>query len=147
MLLSASNPVFTIYAISCLVLVAHLLFLWGWSGVVRSKTKTAVNPEDAEKFGATLVPADPPEVARVMRVYENALSICVPFFIVALLVTALDGGRLFAEITFGTFVGVRLLYAVVYLRGAQPWRTLLYTVSAIVLVVMLGDAVYLLLRR
>ena len=147
MLLSASNPVFVVYAISCLVLVVHLLFLWAWSGVVRGQTKTAVNPEDAAQFGATLGPTNPPEVERVMRVYENALSICLPFFVVALLFTALGGGLRFAEIAFGLFVATRLIYAVLYLRGVQPWRTISYTASAIALLVLLAGVVHLLLRR
>ena len=62
-----NNPAFLVYAITCLVLCANLLFLWAYSGVTRAKTKTAMNEEDAARFGASLTEIDPPQVARVLR--------------------------------------------------------------------------------
>jgi hypothetical protein len=56
---SLNNPTFVVYAISCLVLCLNLLALWGYSGAVRGKTKTAINKEDSEKFGAALKDLEP----------------------------------------------------------------------------------------
>ena len=50
-----SNPSFVAYAISCLILCLNLLFLWGYSGTSRARTKTAMNAEDALRFGAVLI--------------------------------------------------------------------------------------------
>jgi hypothetical protein len=38
-----SNSTFLAYAITSLVLCGNLLFLWGYSGAARGKTKTAMN--------------------------------------------------------------------------------------------------------
>jgi hypothetical protein len=48
------------------------LSLWGYSGAVRAKTKTAINKEDAAMQSARLAETDPPEVARVLRAHSNA---------------------------------------------------------------------------
>ena len=64
-----SHPAFAVYALTCIILIANLLFLWGYSGAVRGKTKTAINHEDSDAFKAKLVDADPPEVARVLRAF------------------------------------------------------------------------------
>ena len=72
-----ANPSFTIYAISALVLCANLLFLWGYSGATRAKTKTAINEEDAAKFGASLAPTDPPAVARVLGAHSNVRPVSI----------------------------------------------------------------------
>ena len=37
-----NNSTFLVYAITCLVLCVNLLFLWGYSGAARGKTKTAM---------------------------------------------------------------------------------------------------------
>jgi prostaglandin-E synthase 1 len=147
MLLSSGNPVFTVYVISTLVLVLHLLFLWIWSGKVRSQLRVVLNTEDAKRAGTTLGDAEPPEIARIVRVYNNAAAATYAFLIIALVFVAMGGGMLFAEITFGLFVAARLLYAVVYLAGVQPWRSIFYTTGLLTTVALMGEIVHLLSRR
>ncbi len=67
-----SNPTFMVYAVACVVLCLNLVGLWGYSGAVRAKTKTAINKEDAAMQSARLAETDPPEVARVLRAHSNA---------------------------------------------------------------------------
>lgn len=147
MLLATSNPVFVVYTITTLVLVAHLLFLWNYSGIVRGKVRITPNAEDAKRWGSTLGELEPPEIARVVRVYQNASAATYAFLLVALVFVALGGGLRFAEITFGIFVGARLIYSVVYLAGAQPWRTVFFTIGLGATLTIMGQIVHLLVHR
>jgi uncharacterized MAPEG superfamily protein len=137
-----TSPSFLPFAISSIVLALNLLFLWGWSGAVRGKTKTAMNPEDSERFGATLVADHPPEVARVLRAHSNAVANIVPFLMLALLYVLIGGTARFAWIVFGIFVGARILHSIVYLNAKQPWRTLMFVVGGVATLVLLGDIIY-----
>lgn len=86
-----NNSTFLAYAITCLVLCGNLLFLWGYSGAARAKTKTAMNEEDAIRFSASLAEIDPPKVARVLRAHSNAEASIYPFLFLGL-VFVLAGG-------------------------------------------------------
>src|SRR3954465_9391109 len=134
-----ANPLFTYYVLTALVLVALLLFLWSYSGVVRGRTKTAVNPEDGRRFGAELVAHDPPEVARVLRAHRNAEANIYPFLFLGLLYVLAGGEAGPAKIFFGLFTAFRLLHSVVYLAGKQPWRTITFVLGGLTTVGLLGD--------
>jgi len=144
MLLAASNPTFVLYALTTVALVLLLLVLWAYSGFVRGKTGTAMNPEDGRRFGADVVAHDPPEVARVLRAHANAQASIVPFLLLGLLFVALGGGARTGAALFGTFVAARLAHAVVYLAGKQPWRTLCFIAGGVATGVLLVDTLRLL---
>jgi prostaglandin-E synthase 1 len=126
-----SNPAFVAYAVVALVLCANLLFLWGYSGAVRGKTKTAMNREDAARFGAALRETDPPEVARVLRAHANAQAAITPFLFLGLVFVLAGGSAGVARILFGIFVVARLLHSVVYLAEKQPWRTIFFILGGL----------------
>jgi prostaglandin-E synthase 1 len=141
-----SNPAFVIYAIACVVLTINVLALWGYSGAVRSKTKIAINKEDAERFGAVLEHVDPPEVARVLRAHANAQATIYPFLFLGLVFVLAGGSAGFAKIVFGIFVAARIAHSIVYLAGKQPWRTLLFTASGLTILVLIGDILWLVIQ-
>jgi peroxiredoxin/uncharacterized MAPEG superfamily protein len=126
-----NNPTFVVYALTCIVLSLNLLLLWAYSGAVRSKTGTAINKEDADRFGAKHELADPPEVARVLRAHTNAQAAIVPFLILGFVYVLAGGPPGFAKLVFGTFVAARLLHSLAYLAGRQPWRTVFFSVGAV----------------
>jgi glutathione S-transferase len=134
---STLGPAFVIYAITSLVLCANLLFLWAYSGAVRAKTKTAINPEDSRRFGAPLRETDPPEVARVLRAHANAQASIYPFLILGLVFVLAGGSAGTAKILFGVFAVARILHSFAYLTAKQPWRTLLFIVGALALVALM----------
>jgi prostaglandin-E synthase 1 len=131
------NPAFVAYAITCLVLSVNLLFLWAFSGVARGRTKTAINPEDAQRFGAPLVEVDPPEVARVLRAHANAQASIYPFLFLGLIFVLSGGSAGVATAVFATFTAARLLHSVAYLAGKQPWRTLFFIVGGLATLALL----------
>jgi microsomal prostaglandin-E synthase 1 len=142
-----SNPAFFIYAIACVALAANLLFLWGYSGSVRTRTRIAINPEDSAYFGASVADVDPPEVARVLRAHANAGATIYPFLILGLVFVLAGGGAASAAIIFGTFTVARLGHSIVYLRAKQPWRTCAFVVSALALIALMLDIIWLLIQR
>lgn len=136
---------FTVYAITSLVLCANLIFLWAYSGATRGRTRTAINPEDGERFGASLVDADPPAVARALRAHRNAEATIYPFLILGLVFVMAGGGGRTATILFGIFTVSRLLHSAFYLAGKQPWRTVSFLVGGLALLALMAIDVWLLL--
>jgi uncharacterized MAPEG superfamily protein len=136
----ASQPAFVAYAVSLIVLSLNLLFLWGYSGGVRSKTKTTPNKEDAATIakGAKLVEGDPPEVARVLRAHRNAMANVVPFAILGLVYVLAGGAGTVALWVFGIFTAARLGHTVAYLGEKQPWRSLFFVLGGATTLVLVG---------
>jgi microsomal prostaglandin-E synthase 1 len=141
----AQSPTFVAYAFTVVALALNLVVLWAYSGAARATTKTAVNDEDAKRFGTTLVPVDPPEVARVLRAHANAQANIVPFLFLGLVFVFAGGSVMFARIDFGVFVAARIIHSIVYVGGKQPWRTLMFAIGVVAMVALLGDVVWLLL--
>ncbi len=140
------NPAFVAYAMTCILLLVHLLFLWLYSGYVRAKTKTAPNPEDAARRGTTLREFDPPDVARVLRIHVNGEASVYPFLFLGLVFVLAGGSAGFAKADFALFVGARILHSVMYLFGKQPWRTIFYALSLAALAALLIQIVLILVR-
>lgn len=138
-----TDSAFTVYAAAASFVALHMMALDGYAGLVRGKTKTAVNEEDARTVsrGAQLVEADPPAVARVMRAHRNLVASALPFLIVGLIWVLLGTTQSWALGVFGVFVGARILHSVAYLGHLQPWRTLAFVVGQGATIVMLVQIV------
>jgi prostaglandin-E synthase 1 len=98
---------------------------------VRARTKTTPNVEDASTVakGAKLAEEEPAAVARSMRVYKNAAANILPFLILGFVYVVLGAPANIAWILFGVFTAARILHAIAYALGKQPWRTLLFVVA------------------
>ena len=139
-----NNPTFVAYAIISLVLVANLLFLWVYSGAVRARTKTAVNPEDAALIaGAAVNGFDAPEVARVLRAHANAQALIYPFLVLGLLYVLEGGDARTGGVIFGAFALARWAHSAFYLAGRQPWRTIAFALSGVAILILFGLDVWL----
>ncbi len=143
---SLENAAFVVYAIACLVLCINLLFLWTYSGAVRARTKTAINPEDSARFGATLKEVDPPEVARVLRAHGNAQASIYPFLFLGLVFVLAGGSALAAAITFGIFTVLRFLHSFAYLGEKQPWRTVFFAAGGLTTLVLMVEIAWLVVK-
>lgn len=136
---AASNPVFFAFAVAAVVNSLNILVLWNMSGGVRGKTKTTLNPEDATAFKSNLAEADPPEVARVLRAHRNTADNTTPFLLLGLVFAMLGPSPLEAQIFFYGFTAARVLYSVCYLKGLQPWRTIMYGLGVLATLGMIVD--------
>jgi prostaglandin-E synthase 1 len=139
----AANPVFLAYAVSMIVLALNLLGLWVYSGVVRGKTKTTPNTEDASTIlkGSKLVEVDPPEVARVLRAHANAMANILPFALVGLVYVMTGASGLVPLILFGVFTVARISHSLTYVGGKQPWRSASWGLGLATTLVMMGFVV------
>lgn len=141
-----NNPAFVVYAITCLVLSVNVIFLWGYSGATRAKTKTAINEEDAARFGAQLKETDPPPVARVLRAHRNAQANIYPFLFLGLVFVLAGGHAGPAKIIFGVFTVARLSHSYAYLAGKQPWRTASFIVGALATIALMLEIIWLMIQ-
>jgi prostaglandin-E synthase 1 len=138
-----SNPTFVAYAITCVALCINLLFLWGYSGAVRAKTKIAINPEDSARFGAPLKELDPPEVARVLRAHSNASANIYPFLFLGFVFVLAGGTVRVGGLIFAVFTLTRWAHTVVYLAGKQPWRTICFALGALASLALMVEVILL----
>jgi prostaglandin-E synthase 1 len=141
-----NNPTFVAYTITCLAMCINLLFLWGYSGAVRAKTGVAINSEDSVRFGTALKELDPPEVARVLRAYDNAAANIYPFLVLGLLFVLAGGTLVTGVITFAVFAVARWLHTAMYLGQKQPWRTISFTLGAVATIALIVEVALLLVR-
>jgi glutathione S-transferase len=134
------NPAFAIYSLSAVVLCLNLLGLWGYSGAVRGKTKTVLNPEDAATVakGTEIVTADPAPVARVLRAHTNAMANILPHLVLGLLYVILGATPLMAWIFFGGFTVMRIAHSFAYVGEKQPWRTITFVLGGLLSLGLLG---------
>lgn len=130
------NPALAAYAVASTTIALELVALALLTGTVRVKKSTYVNPEDAKAAKGTKVDFEPEEIARVKRAHANLLENAVPFFVVGALFVASGATRTAALAYFGTFVAARVLHAVFYLWGRQPFRTLSFGVGVLAVIGM-----------
>ena len=133
------DPAFHAYAGTVIVTCLHMVLLDSFGGVVRVKTKTVVNPEDAATVakGADVVKADPDAVARVMRAHRNLVANGVPFLLLCGLWMSFSPSFTWVAAVGGTFVIARLLHSISYVREAQPWRTLFFVVGQLAMLTVI----------
>lgn len=145
----AANPSFVIYAIAAVVWCLNLSLLWGCSGVVRIRSKTTLNPEDALTVvkRASVADANPPQVARALRAHDNALANIFPFSLLAFLYVVFGASPLSTGIYCGVFTLARLGHTFAYLGRKQPWRSLFFTIASTATVALLVSLVLGILHR
>jgi uncharacterized MAPEG superfamily protein len=137
-----NTPLFVAYCVTAILLCLNLLVLWGASGGARTSAKITANPEDAKAFGASVSDHDPPTVARVLRAHANAQAVIYPFLMIGLLYVLACGSFWVAAVLFALFVVARFAHSGCYLAGLQPWRTISFTVSGLVTLVLIGALIW-----
>jgi uncharacterized membrane protein YecN with MAPEG domain len=128
---------FAIYALFATALCVLLMAIDGIGGGTRAGTKTTPNAEDASTTskGAKVVDTEPEQVARVMRAHRNALANILPFLIVTFLYVALGATATWMLVLGGVFTAARMLHALAYIKGVQPWRTIAFATGQLCTVV------------
>ena len=135
-----TNPSFLVYSVAMVVLCLNVLGLWAYSGAVRTKSKTTLNGEDLMSFAkdGSLVQADPPNVARVLRAHRNAADNILPFAVLGLLFVLWGASPTLTAIFCGIFVVARIGHSFSYLGEKQPWRTIAFAVGGGATLAMVG---------
>ena len=127
----SGNEAFGSYAICVGILVIKMIGSAIYTALQRSRVSGYVNPEDA-RFGGPGTEAasdERPEVARALRIQRNDLE-NIPLFFAIGLVYVLSGASSFgAAVYCWAFTLSRLAHTVVYARGMQPARAILWFVG------------------
>ena len=132
-----AHPAFQLYAACSAVLVVGLYVLAVFTGYTRDGRKMVLNPEDVLLYaGARVVDHEHADVQRVKRAHLNLIESALPFFAIGLLYALTDPSLAMARALFFTFVGVRLLHAVFYVRARQPARFVAFALGGLVNLVM-----------
>jgi uncharacterized MAPEG superfamily protein len=137
-----STPVFHLYALCSAALVALLHGLGFLTGKTRETKKAVLNPEDVRVYrGANVVDVEHPDVQRVKRAHTNLIENAVPFFVIGFLYAQTDPSVLLARALFLSFVVFRILHAMFYLKGLQPFRAASFAVGAFINLIMVVQVV------
>jgi uncharacterized MAPEG superfamily protein len=123
------------------LLVLGLMLMAGHTSVLRLTRKVYATPEDYALNGIELPRADAHSpgssglsdpIARSRRVHQNHLENVLPFLVLSVLYAFTDPSHaLFAGLLW-TFLAVRVVYTLCYLRSWQPHRTIAYVVGAVI---------------
>ncbi len=143
-------PSFTAYAVCSVIVSMELLLLGAMTAATRAKHQGFLNPEDrsvSKKDAEFVDGAEHPDTARVQRAHRNLLESAPIFFAIGLIAVLIGASPLGVTICCGVFTAARVLHAIVYIRGLQPWRTIFFAIGTVSLVVLMGLSMYTLFTR
>jgi uncharacterized MAPEG superfamily protein len=121
-----------LYALTAIVLALKMSAISIVQGRARTAAKAFVNPEDVAMFGGTQALQEVAGVQRASRAWLNDLE-NIPIFLILALVYAIAGLSSTAFIIYCVvFTVARILHTIFYLNAMQPWRTIAYTVGALI---------------
>jgi prostaglandin-E synthase 1 len=130
-MMSVDAQALRIYAVCVVALVLKMALVGVRTGAVRTRQRVTLNPEDAKQFKSKLVETDPPDVARAKRCHLNDLENIPAFWILGLVYLAF-GASATGMLAYGaTFTVARFLHTLFYLRGMQPYRSIVFTVGTL----------------
>ena len=139
---AGSSLAFKAYALTSIILSVNLLLLWISSGARRVRSGVAINPEDGARYGVPVSEIDPPDVARFLRAHRNAEAAIYPFLVLGAVFVLAGGPASIAIPVFAAFVIARIAHSVVYLKALQPWRTITFALSLLLIVTLMAATRY-----
>ena len=139
----AGSPLaFKAYALTSIILSLNLLLLWMLSGARRVRSGVAINPEDGARYSVPVSEIDPPDVARFLRAHRNAEATIYPFLVLGAVFVLAGGPASIAIPIFTVFVIARIAHSIVYLKALQPWRTVTFATSLLIIVTLMAATLY-----
>ena len=126
-----------IYALTAIVLTLKMSAISVVQGRARVAAGIVVNPEDAKTFQASQGPEDAPDVRRASRAWLNDLE-NIPIFLILCGIYVAAGLSTTAFVIYCLiFTVARIAHTIFYLNAIQPWRTISYTLGAVVSMVLM----------
>lgn len=125
-------PALSIFVLSLLALFVKTSVTSVIQIISRFRSRRFLLPEDAALARATPVTSESAFVQRCANVWRNDVE-NLPFFLMLALSYVLVGGEPdTASTLFSSYVLIRYAHTIVYLRGLQPWRAILYLSGMVV---------------
>jgi glutathione S-transferase len=125
------------YALTAIVLEVKMAAIALVQGRGRVSTGVFVLPEDAKLFSGTEAPQEAPIVDRASKAWRNDLE-NIPIFLI------LAGIYVMAGLSSGAFafycivfMVTRILHTYTFIKGVQPWRTVVFTIGALAMFAMM----------
>ena len=125
------------YALTAIVLTLKMSAISIMQGRARAAARKSVNPEDAKMFGGEVSSDEPEPLQRANRAWRNDLENIPIFLILAGIYVAAGLSATAFTIYCVLFMVARIAHTVSYLNAIQPWRTIMFTVGALVTFVMM----------
>jgi len=126
-----ANPVVRLYGIVSLLLVLKMAVVGSYTSILRIRRRVFATPEDYALQNLPPVGVADEDIERVRRAHRNDLENILPFFLVGWLYTLTGPGMFAARVYFIGYLIARSLHTVFYIRAMQPYRTISFTVAAL----------------
>jgi len=130
-----TEPTVQVFALCAAILVLKMAFTGSLTGILRFRYGAYVTSEDYAFMGKEAGPAAE-AVERVRRAHQNDLENILPFLGLGLLYSLSGPSAGVASTLFIVFTIARVLHTITYLAGMQPWRSIVFEIANISLVVM-----------
>ena len=125
------------YTITAIILTLKMFAIAIAQGRGRVSTGIFINAEDAVTFGGREAPEEAPTVARASRAWRNDLE-NIPIFLILAWIYVMAALPLTAFVVYCViFMVCRIGHTICYLNSIQPWRTIFFTVGAIVMLALI----------
>lgn len=119
-------PALTPYAVAVTALFAKTTLTSVLQVVSRLRSGVFPIPEDARLMGRQPAPAESGFVQRCANVWRNDTENLPLFMALSLAYVLLGAPAQSATLYFGAYVVLRYAHTLVFLRGLQPWRAVLF---------------------
>lgn len=129
-----AQPPVRLFMLCAAILTLKMIALGSGTGIRRVMSGVFISPEDfvfASK--APLGPDD--QIERMRRAHLNDLENILPFLVVGFLYALTGPSYAVAWWLFWTFTVARILHTVCYVLSLQPWRTIVFEVGNVVLLI------------
>ena len=140
-----SHPVFVTYAVCAAILVLKMIGVGHYTGILRMRKDAFLNPEDAKAFNQSdeYKQVEHPDVERGLRAHRNDLESTLPFLAIGPVYLWMGPSAGLASGLIIGFTLLRIAFSLLYIGGIQPWRTIVFMLGELCLLVMLIQIIYL----
>ncbi|MFZ5895009.1 MAG: MAPEG family protein [Myxococcota bacterium] len=117
------------FSLCTVILFVKMFALSLYQGVLRMRSRSFLNPEDARFVGKPALAEELAPVRRAAQAWLNDLENIPAFFALGLVYVLSSASPSAAPWLMVTFTIARIVHSVVFLRRVQPWRTIAYVVG------------------
>lgn len=130
-----ADPVMQVFAVCAAILVLKMWLTGTATGLTRILRRAYITDEDYELVGKA-EPRTDPTVERLRRIHQNDLENILPFLAAGFLYALTGPSYDVAWWLFTLFTAARIAHTGTYLASMQPWRTIVFEVGNVVLLVI-----------
>jgi len=131
------DPVVRLYVVIYLLLVLKMAVVGTYTSILRLGRKVYATPEDYALQGLARKTTVDEDVERVRRAHRNDLENILPFFVVGFCYLLTGPSWNAAAIYLIGYLIARIAHSVFYIRSMQPYRTIAFTLGAVLTISMM----------